>query len=116
MQTCKSPRRVMLWAHHLGKQIFPDYSSKFSRHDFTRPQLFACLVVREHQKKSYRGTEALLRDCPQWCAAIGMKNVPDHNTLCRAAAQLLRTDRVRRLLDKAVQWASKMQLLGLSIQ
>ena len=106
----------MLWAYRLGKQIFSDYSSKFSRQDFTHPQLFACLVLREHQKKSYRGVEALLRDCPQWCAAIGMKKVPDHNTLCRASAHLLRSERVRRMLDKMIQWAAKMRMLGLSIR
>jgi hypothetical protein len=116
MLTCKSPRTVMRWAHHLGRQTFNEYSSKFSRRDFTLPQLFACLVLREHQRTTYRGVEALLRDCPEWCAAIGMRRVPDHNTLCRAAAQLLRGDRVRRALDKMVQWAAKMRLLGLSVR
>ena len=41
----------MLWAYRLGKQIFSDYSSKFSRQDFTHPQLFACLVLREHRRR-----------------------------------------------------------------
>ena len=44
----------MLTAYHLAKRCLPDYSSKFSRKDFTLPQLLACLVVREHQNKSYR--------------------------------------------------------------
>ena len=34
----------------------------FLRKDFTLPQLFACLVVKDHLKRSYRGVEALLRD------------------------------------------------------
>lgn len=51
-------------AHELAKQSLPDHSSKFSRQDFTLPQLFACLVIREHQKKSFRGVEALLIDSP----------------------------------------------------
>ena len=41
-------------AYELAAEALPDYASKFIRHDFTLPQLFACLVVREHQKKSYR--------------------------------------------------------------
>ncbi len=49
-------------AYALAREALPRYSGKFSRHDFTRPRLFACLVLREHQKKSYRGVEALLRD------------------------------------------------------
>ena len=39
----KSPRRVLLTAYHVAKDALPEYSSKFSRHDFTQPQLFACL-------------------------------------------------------------------------
>jgi hypothetical protein len=84
MLTCKSPRKVMRVAHQLANQALPKYTSKFSRKDFTLPQLFACLVVREHQKQTYRGVEALLRDAEHWCRDIGMGKVPDHNTLCRA--------------------------------
>ena len=89
----------MLVAHQFACRTLSSYTCKFSRHDFTLPQLFACLVVKEHQKRSYRGAEALLRDAPHWCHAIGMRNVPDHNTLCRAAAFLLRKGNVNRLLD-----------------
>jgi Fur family ferric uptake transcriptional regulator len=32
-------------------------------------------VLREHQKKSYRGVEALLVDSPAWCADIGLATV-----------------------------------------
>src|SRR5256885_7435362 len=87
MLTCKSPRKVMLVALELAKTSLPTYSNEFSRHDFTLPQLFACLVLREHQKKSYRGVEALLKDSPQWCQAIGLdggRPPPDHSTLSRA--------------------------------
>src|SRR5215471_18424729 len=84
MLSCKSPRKVMRAAFALAREALPRFTSKFSRHDFTLPQLFACLVVKEHQRKSYREAEALLRDAPQWCRAIGMGKVPDHNTLCRA--------------------------------
>ena len=73
----------MGYAHELARRCLPKYASAFSRRDFTLPQLFACLVIREHQRKSYRGTEALLRDV-HWCRQIGMRRVPDHNTLCRA--------------------------------
>ena len=68
----------------LARGVLPNHFSKFSRHDFTLPQLFACLIVKEQQRKSYREVEALLRDAPHWCHEIGMRKVPDHNTLCRA--------------------------------
>src|SRR5438105_12916287 len=107
MLTCKSPRRVMLVAYHLARQALPTYSDKFSRHDFTLPQLFACLVLREHQKKSYRGVEALLRDCPDWLAAIGMDRAPDHNTLWRAFNHLVLSAVVNSMLDLQAQWAAQ---------
>lgn len=93
--------RAAFW---LASQTLPKYSSKFSRRDFTLPQLFACLVVREHQKQSYRGVEALLRDAEHWCRDIGMTKVPDHNTLCRAFHALHLTRRCGKLLDRLTQW------------
>ncbi len=90
----------MLAAHHLACRALPRYSSKFSRKDFTLPQLFACLVVREQMRLSYRGAEALLRDGRSWCRAIGMRRkTPDHATLARAAAAILTGRRVGRMLD-----------------
>ena len=86
-------------AHALGCRCLRTYSSKFSRHDYTLPQLFACLVVREQMRLSYRGAEALLRDGRAWCRAIGMKRgkTPDHATLARAAAAILNGRRKKRV-------------------
>jgi hypothetical protein len=102
-------------AYVLASRCLPKYSSKFSRHDFTLPQLFACLVLREHQKKSYRGLEALLRDAEHWCRDIGMKKVPDHNTLCRAFAALNLGRRASKLMDVLVQWFALAHQLGSTV-
>lgn len=106
----------MLVAFQLASQCLPSYSNKFSRHDFTLQQLFACLVVREHQKKSYRGVEALLRDAPDWCHQIGMSHVPDHNTLCRAFGLIVTKTRVNRMLDLTSQFFKEAKELKLSIK
>jgi len=98
MLTCQSPRKVLRVAYRAASHVLPNYGSKFSRHDFTWPQLFACLVLREHQQKSYRGLEALLRDV-SWCQDIGMRKVPDHNTLCRAFHAIMSPGRVEKMLD-----------------
>jgi hypothetical protein len=100
----------MLVAFELATQCLPDHRSKFSRKDFTLPQLFACLVVREHQNKSFRGVEALLRDSEHWCKRIGMKKVPDHNTLCRAFKFILEEKRVDALLDLLMQWRGLLKV------
>jgi hypothetical protein len=103
-----------MWtAYHLARQCLPSYSSKFSRHDFTLAQLFACLVVREHQKHSYRGVEALLMDSPHWCRSIGMRKVPDHNTLCRAFHLICSSSsHVGRMMDRLVRWMNFSKAFG----
>jgi hypothetical protein len=106
----------MLVAHHLASQVLPRYSGKFSRHDFTLAQLFACLCAKELLKRSYRQAEATLRDAEHWCHAIGMRKAPDHNTLCRAATLLLGKCRVNKLLDAMARWAALNHVLGLSIK
>src|SRR5580698_8711713 len=111
MLTCKSPRKVMIYAHELAQRCLPKHSSKFSRKDYTLPQLFACLVIREHQKKSYRGAEALLRDCPDWLAEVGMDRAPDHNTLWRAFIYLVKPGLVNTMLDLQVRWANERKLI-----
>jgi len=102
MVTCKSPVAVMRAAHALGAQLFDEHSHPFSRKDFSLPQLFACLVLREHQKKSYRGTEELLRDCSDLRDAVGLIRAPDHNTICRAFTHLIKPAKMNRALDLQV--------------
>jgi hypothetical protein len=105
MTTSKSPRKVLKLAHTLAQQALPEYGSHFSRHDFTNAQLFACLVLREHQRKTFRGVEALLRDSPTWLADIGMSKAPDHNTLCRAFDRFVKPALAATILDLMAQLA-----------
>jgi len=99
-------------AYQLARGVLPKYFSKFSRHDFTVPQLFACLVVKEQQRKTYRDIEALLRDAEHWCRDIGMEKVPDHNTLCRAFHALNLIRRGGKLMDRLAQWFALAKQLG----
>ena len=110
MLTCKSPRKVIRAAFLLATECLPQYRDPFSRHDFTLPQLFACLVIREHQKKSYRGVEALLRDSLDWLADIGMTRAPDHNTLWRAFNLLITPGTIDSMLDLQARWAAERKL------
>jgi Transposase DDE domain/Transposase domain (DUF772) len=114
MLTCNSPRKVMLTAYRLARRLLPEHSCKFSRHDFTLAQLFACLVLREFYGLSYRRTEQLLRDSPAWLADIGLSAAPDHNTLWRAFDSILQTKRVDRALDLLANLFQQARLLRLS--
>ena len=56
----------MKLAHDLALVLLPSFRSKVSRQDFTLAQLFACLVLREHMKLTYRRTVAVLKDNAWW--------------------------------------------------
>lgn len=114
METCQSPRKVMLRAYELASQFWPAYANPFSRHDFTLPQLFACLVLREMLKLSYRKTEKLLHDTADWRADIGLSKAPDHNTLWRAFGVLMETRKVNRMLDLLAKLFEEERMLKLA--
>lgn len=99
-------------AHELAGHLFDEHAHKFSRKDYTLPQLFACLVLREHQKESYRGVEALLADCSDLRAAVGLARAPDHNTIWRAFEHLVKPSGMSRALD--VQ-AAQAAVAGLDV-
>ena len=101
-------------AYRLACDTWPKYRHRFSRHDFTLAQLFACLCIREVLRLSYRKCEQFLRDSPDWLADIGMSKVPDHNTLWRAFGLLTTTHRVNRMLDLLGQRFSQAGQLKLS--
>jgi hypothetical protein len=103
-------------AFELASQFWPTYANPFSRHDFTLPQLFACLVVREMLKLSYRMTEKLLHDAENWRADIGLNKAPDHNTLWRAFGVLMQTRKVNRMLDLLATLFEEERRLKLSVK
>jgi hypothetical protein len=105
----------MLAAYHLAQDTLPEFSSKFSRRDFTWPQLFACLVLKEFEKKDYRGIEQFLWDCRDLRRTIGLYKPPDHTTLWRASQALLRLPRAQKLLDQIVCVARRFKMMGRTV-
>jgi hypothetical protein len=86
----KSPRAVALEALRVGQKALPASPSKYSRKDYTQPQLFAVLALKAFLNTDYRGVAALLGDWPELCRDLGMAAAPDPSTLCRAAQRLLK--------------------------
>ncbi len=101
--TSLSPRKVIVTAYRIGQSALPTYAHRFSPKKFTQPQLFACLAIKTFFKQDYRRTEAMLRDWPALCKAIGMKTVPDHSTLHKAAKRLLRCQPSDAMLSATVR-------------
>jgi hypothetical protein len=89
----KSPRAVAREALRLARAALPAYSSKFSRKDFTQPQLFACLALKTFFKTDYRGVVQMLHDFAELRRELGLRDVPHYSTLCYAARRLLKKGR-----------------------
>jgi hypothetical protein len=51
---------VTRMALELARQVLPPYSHPRSPHQFTQPQLLACLIVKAYLRQSYRGIVELL--------------------------------------------------------
>jgi hypothetical protein len=85
----KSPLALARAALAAAAQALPQYSSKYSKHDFTQHQLFAILVLRAFLKTDYRGIEELLKDWSDLRSALGLTKIPDHSTLQKAHERLL---------------------------
>lgn len=81
----KSPLTLAKTALEAAKEAIPQYSSRFSRHDYTQHQLYALVALRRLLKTDYRGLEATLRDWTELRDALGLSRVPDHSTIQRAA-------------------------------
>jgi hypothetical protein len=86
----KSPLALARTALATAKIALLPYSSKFSRHDYTQHQPFALLALREFFNTDYRGLEAFLRNWAALWHILGLTKVPDHSTLRKAAARLLK--------------------------
>lgn len=82
-------------------EAIPQYSSRFSRHDYTQHQLYALVALRRLLKTDYRGLEATLRDWTELREALGLARVPDHSTIQRAARRLEKAAKARRAERRA---------------
>ena len=85
----KSAVRVAREALAVGRAALPVYGSRYSRHDYTQPQLFALLVLKQFLKTDYRGVVALVAEWREVRRALGLRKVPHYSTLAYAAPRLL---------------------------
>lgn len=86
----KSPVAVAREALQIGEAGLPLYASPFSKKDFTQPQLFAMLVLRQFFKTDYRGIIQMLHDLSDLRRVLRLKKIPHYSTLCYAEQRLLK--------------------------
>src|ERR671916_2419833 len=58
----KSALRVAREALAVGRAALPPYGSRFSRHDYTQPKLFALLVLKQFLRTDYRGLVVIVAE------------------------------------------------------
>ena len=85
----KSAVRLAREALTVGQQALPRYGSRYSKHDFTQPQLFALLALRQFLKTDYRGLVTFLAEWSEIRRVLKLKKVPHYSTLCYAERRLL---------------------------
>lgn len=86
----KSPLALGKQALAVAQDALPAYSSPFSPHKFTQPQLFAILVLRQFFRTDYRGIVQILADASDLRSALGLQKLPHHSTLCYAQKRLVK--------------------------
>lgn len=84
----KSPLALAREALALGQDGLPTYGSSRSRHDFTLPQLFAIMALRQFFKTDWRGIVQLLADLPTLREALHLKKLPHFTTVQKAQQRL----------------------------
>ncbi|MFO0953678.1 MAG: hypothetical protein U0835_21485 [Isosphaeraceae bacterium] len=110
----KSPLALARAALASARETLPEYSSKFSRHDYTQHQLYAVLALRDFLKVDYRGLEEVLREWAELRDALSLSRVPDHTTLHKAARRLCPKSKPRASAPKANE-APDWTLPGLEV-
>jgi hypothetical protein len=85
----KSAVRLAREALQAGEAALPAYSSRFSRHDSTQPQLFALLSLRQFLRTDYRGVVTLVAEWRELRRVPRPGKVPHYSTLCYAERRLL---------------------------
>ena len=82
--------------------VLPTYRSRFSKHQFTQPQLLAILCLMRYEDWTFREAEVRLREHSELRAVLRLSSVPDYTTLYRFLRRLP-DDAIENVLGEAVR-------------
>jgi IS5 family transposase len=68
----------------IARKSMPEYSSKFSRKDFTLHQHCAMLCLKVRTKQKFRESVDLLSEMTEICKLMGLEKLPHYTTLDKA--------------------------------
>jgi len=75
-------------ALRVAKAVLPLYRSRFSKHQFNQPQLWAVLCLLRYQDWTFREADARLGEHRELRQALGLGSVPDFTKLYRFLQRL----------------------------
>src|ERR1700693_3843019 len=75
-------------AMQVCRAVLPRYRSRFSKHQFTQPQLLAILCLMRYEDWTFREAEVRLGEHGELRQALGLESVPDFTTLYRFLKRL----------------------------
>jgi hypothetical protein len=75
-------------ALQVAKAVLPRFRSRFSKHQFTQPQLLAILCLMRYEDWTFREAEVRLGEHRELREALGLASVPDFTTLYRFLKRL----------------------------
>jgi hypothetical protein len=88
-------------APKIATAVLPRYRTRFSKHQFTQPQLLAILCLMQYEDWTFREAEVRLNEHAELRRALGLRQVPDHSTMCRFLCRLLEESIGRALAEAA---------------
>jgi len=75
-------------ALQVSRAVLPCYRSRFSKHQFTQPQLLAILCLMRYEDWTFREAEVRLSEHRELRQVLGLGSVPDFTTLYRFLQRL----------------------------
>src|SRR6202008_1776836 len=75
-------------ALQVSRAVLPRYRSRFSKHQFTQPQLMAILCLMRYEDWTFREAEVRLAEHRELRQILGLVSVPDFTTLYRFLQRL----------------------------
>ena len=70
-------------AREVGRAVLPPFRTRFSKHQFTQPQLLAILCLMRYEDWTFREAEVRLGEHCGLRQALGLSRVPDFTTVSR---------------------------------
>ena len=71
-----------------GQSVLPTYRTRFSKHQFTQPQLLGILCLMRYEDCTFREAEVRLGEHCEPRQALGLRSVPDFTSLCTASSSV----------------------------